>query len=78
MIYAVIKSVGHYIHWPTLFMAVLAFAIMYGFKTNRTQTAECSWSPLRLPTILSWVIGFEHNAVVDVSTIPFRAGQTED
>jgi MFS superfamily sulfate permease-like transporter len=68
MIYAVIKSVGHYIHWPTLFMAVLAFAIMYGLKRIGPRLPNVLVA-VAVTTILSWVIGFEHNAVVDVSTI---------
>jgi len=32
IIYRVIKAAGHYLHWPTLLMAALAFVIMYGLK----------------------------------------------
>ena len=68
MIYAVIKAVGHYIHWPTLFMGALAFAIMYGLKRIGPRLPNVL-AAVAVTTILSWIIGFEHNAVVDVSAI---------
>jgi MFS superfamily sulfate permease-like transporter len=67
-IYRVFKAAAHYLHWPTLFMGVLAFVIMYGLK----------WLSPRLPnvlaavvitTVLSWSLGFENNVVVGVSRI---------
>jgi MFS superfamily sulfate permease-like transporter len=68
MIYAVIKAVGHYIHWPTLFMGALAFAIMYGLKRIAPRLPNVLVA-VAVTTVLSWVLGFERNAVVDVSAI---------
>ena len=57
-----------YTHWPTLFMGVLAFVIM--FLTKRLDS--------RLPgvlvavvvtTLISWAFHFEHNISVNLSTI---------
>jgi MFS superfamily sulfate permease-like transporter len=31
-IFRILKAAWHYTHWPTLFMATLAFVIMYGLK----------------------------------------------
>jgi anti-anti-sigma factor len=67
-IYRVLQAAGHYRHWPTLLMGMLAFIIMYGLK----------WLSPRLPnvlaavvitTLLSWSLGFEHQVLVDVSEI---------
>ena len=68
MIYAVIQAVGHYIHWPTLFMGALAFAIMYGLKRIAPRLPNVLVA-VTATTVLSWALGFEHNAVVDVSAI---------
>jgi MFS superfamily sulfate permease-like transporter len=68
MIYAVVKAGGDYIHWPTLFMGALAFAIMYALKRIGPRLPNVLVA-VAVTTILSWVLGFEHNAVVDVSAI---------
>lgn len=56
----VVKSAVHYTHWPTLFMGVFAFGIMYGLK----------WLSPRIPNVLvavvitttiSWAMGFQHD-----------------
>ncbi len=68
MIYGVVKAAGHYIHWPTLFMGALAFVIMYGLKRLSPRLPNVLVAVV-VTTILSWSLGFEHNVVVDVSTI---------
>ena len=64
----VVKGAVHYTHWPTLFMGVFAFGIMYGLK----------WLSPRIPnvlvavvitTILSWAMGFQHDRSVAIDTI---------
>ena len=68
MIYGVIKAAGHYMHWPTLFMGVLAFVIMYALK-RITPRLPNVLAAVVITTILSWSLGFEHNVVVDVSAV---------
>ena len=68
MIYGVIKAAGHYMHWPTLFMGVLAFVIMYALK-RITPRLPNVLAAVVITTILSWSLEFEHNVVVDVSTV---------
>jgi len=68
MIYAVIKAAGHYIHWPTLFMGALAFAIMYGLKRISPRLPNVL-AAVVITTVLSWGLGFEHNVVVKIAAI---------
>ncbi len=68
MIYRVIKSAGHYTHWPTLFMAMAAVAIMYGLKRLAPRVPNVL-AAVAATTVISWAIGFEYNAVVDISSI---------
>jgi MFS superfamily sulfate permease-like transporter len=67
-IYGVIKAAEHYMHWPTLFMGVLAFAVMYGLKRVSPRLPNVLVAVV-ITTTLSWSLGFEHNAVVDVSAV---------
>lgn len=67
-IYRVVESAFHYTHWPTLFMGALAFAIMYGLKRISPKLPNVLFA-VAVTTIISWAIGFEHNARVDVSAI---------
>ena len=67
-IYRIIKAAGHQTHWPTLFMATLAFAIMYGLKRVSPRIPNVLVA-VAITTFLSWALGFEQNAVVDISDI---------
>jgi len=69
-VYNVIKAAIYYTHWPTLVIAILAFAIMIFIK----------WYNKRLPgvlaaviitTIISWAIGFERNVKADISQLHY-------
>lgn len=55
-------------HWPTLFLGVLAFAIMYGIK-RVSKKAPNVLIAVVVTTAISWMIGFERNAVVNISAI---------
>ena len=68
LIAATIKAAVHYLHWPTLFMGALAFVIMYGLK-RVVPRAPNVLAAVAATTVLSWILGFEHNVVVDVSVI---------
>jgi len=68
IIYGVIKAAGHYTHWPTLLMGALAFAIMYGLKRIAPIIPNVLVAVV-ITTALSWGLGFEHNAVVDIAAI---------
>jgi len=68
LIYRVIKAAGHYLHWPTLFMAALAFVIMYGLKRISAKLPNVL-AAVVITTVLSWALGFEDNAAVDITDI---------
>lgn len=64
----VVKGAIHYTHWPTLFMGVFAFGIMYGLK----------WLSPRIPNVLvavvitttiSWAMGFQHDQTAGIDAI---------
>ena len=64
----VVKGAMHYTHLPTLGMGVLAFAIMVGLKkiNPRIPNVLCA---VVITTLLSWATGFNHDAIVNVSSI---------
>ncbi|BBO92145.1 SulP family inorganic anion transporter [Desulfosarcina ovata] len=64
----VIRAAMHYIHWPTLMMAVFAFTVMVVLKKI----------PLRLPnvlvavaatTLISWATGFEQKVILPLEAV---------
>src|SRR5210317_16384 len=67
-IYGVIKAAGHYMHWPTLFMGVLAFAVMYGLKRVSPRLPNVLVAVV-ITTALSWGLGFERNVVFDITAL---------
>ncbi|KGM43386.1 DNA repair protein [Alkalispirochaeta odontotermitis] len=71
-IYRVFQSAGHYLHWPTLLMGAMAFAIMYGLKRLSPRLPNVL-AAVVITTIISWGLGFENNLVVDISKIHAEA-----
>ena len=67
-LYQLVRTAGHHIHWPTLMMGALAFVIMYGLKRTAPRLPNVL-AAVVVTTVLSWGLGFEHNAVVDISAI---------
>ena len=67
-IFRVFKAALHYTHWPTLLMAVLAFAIMYGLKRLAPRIPNVVVAVV-ITTGLSWAVGFEHTRIADIETI---------
>ena len=58
-----IKAALDHTHWPTLTMAILAFAIMYAVKRYK-PTLPSVLIAVIITTVLSWLFGFEqHNKV---------------
>jgi SulP family sulfate permease len=64
----VVENALVYTHWPTLGMGVLAFAIMYGLRRVSRKIPNVLVAVV-VTTLLSWAIGFQHDATVDVSAI---------
>ena len=67
-IFRILKAAWHYIHWPTLFVATLAFVIMYGLKRLAPRTPNVIVAVV-ITTVLSWAFGFEHTSVADISAL---------
>jgi sulfate permease, SulP family len=64
----VYEAAAHYTHWPTLFIGLLALAIMGSLKRVTPKIPNVLVAVV-VTTTLSWMIGFEHNAIVDSSAI---------
>ncbi|MDL1958113.1 MAG: SulP family inorganic anion transporter [Deltaproteobacteria bacterium] len=64
----VVQEAIHYTHWPTLFLGALAFAIMYGLRRIAPKIPNVLVA-VAITTVISWAIGFQHNANVDILAI---------
>ncbi|MDR2551150.1 MAG: STAS domain-containing protein [Desulfobulbus sp.] len=64
----VVQSAIHYTHWPTFFIGLLALAIMITLKRIAPRVPNVLVAVV-VTTLLSWLIGFEHNAAVDGKVI---------
>jgi SulP family sulfate permease len=71
----VVEAAFHYTHWPTLFMGLLAFGVMYGLKKVSPRIPNVLVA-VALTTTISWATGFEHNLTVDISAIHSTKVQT--
>ncbi|NOZ00362.1 MAG: SulP family inorganic anion transporter [Deltaproteobacteria bacterium] len=67
----VAESAAHFTHWPTVGMAVLAFGIMYGMK-RLWPRAPNVLAAVVVTILLSWGLGFKHDATVDASKLKSR------
>ncbi len=59
-VYNVVKAAIAHTHWPTLALAILAFAIMIGLKRLNPKIPYVLVAVV-VTTILAWATGFEHN-----------------
>lgn len=64
----VCRAAVHHTHWPTLFMGVLAFAIMYGLRRIAPKIPNVLVA-VAITTGIAWGTGFEHNSRVGISAI---------
>jgi MFS superfamily sulfate permease-like transporter len=67
-IYNTMIAAWHHTHWPTLSMASLAFVIMYGLKRLSPRIPNVLVAVM-VTTLLSWALGFEQKAVVNIADI---------
>lgn len=66
----VVEGAFHYTHWPTLGMGVLAITTMVGLKKINPRIPNVLVAVV-ITTVLSWAIGFNHDAKVDIATIQY-------
>jgi len=64
----VVAAAVHHTHWPTCIMGVAAFAIMYGLKKFNPRIPNVLVA-VAVTTVVSFAIGFEHNATVNLAAI---------
>ncbi len=67
-VYNVVKASLVYTHWPTLGIAALAFAIMYGLKRLYPKAPNVLVAVI-VTTVLSWATGYEHTCKTCLSAI---------
>lgn len=64
----VCRAAYQYTHWPTLIMGALAFGIMYGLRRLNPKIPNVLVA-VAVTTLLSWGLGFQHDARVNVAAI---------
>ena len=67
-IYNVLKSAVQFTHWPTLFMGLLAFGIMYSLKRISKNIPNVLVA-VAVTTVISWAMGFEYNRHINIASI---------
>jgi len=67
-IYRVVRAAVEYTHWPTLGMAVLAFAIMYGLRRLNPKIPNVLVA-VAGTTLLSWATGFQNDFKTDMASL---------
>jgi len=67
---AVFKGAFYYTHWPTIFMGILAFVLMYGLKRISPKIPSILIAVV-ITTIISWTVGFERDVKVSIDTIDY-------
>lgn len=67
-VFNVLVAATAYTHWPTVGMAVLAFAIMISLKRLNPRIPNVLVAVM-VTTVLSWVLGFERNHQTDLAHI---------
>ena len=70
-IFNVIISAFDYTHWPTLALAILAFAIMFGLKKLNPKIPYVLVAVV-VTTVISWATGFEHNYKAHMKNLECR------
>lgn len=64
----VVQSAFHFTHWPTFFIGALALAIMIILKRMAPRVPNVLVAVI-VTTVLSWMLGFEHNTAVDSKAV---------
>jgi sulfate permease, SulP family len=67
-IIAVVREAFHYTHWPTFFIGVLAFGIMYGLKRLFPRIPNVLVAVV-VTTLISWGTGFERHETIPIERI---------
>ncbi|MEW6079223.1 MAG: SulP family inorganic anion transporter [Thermodesulfobacteriota bacterium] len=63
-----VEAAIHYTHWPTLFMGILAFAIMVVLKRINPRIPNVLVA-VAVTTVMAWLMGFEYNKPVPLTAV---------
>ncbi|MBD3299404.1 MAG: hypothetical protein GF341_12155, partial [candidate division Zixibacteria bacterium] len=74
-VYRVLEAAVEFTHWPTVGLAVLAFAIMYGLKSLNERIPYVLIA-VAVTTVIAWQTGYEHNRKVSMTAIESHAVQS--
>ena len=69
-VYRVCKTAYHFMHWPTFFMAVFAFVVMYILAKISPKLPNVLIA-VSLATLISWISGFERNVTIDAGKLAY-------
>jgi len=72
----VLVSTIHFTHWPTLLLAVLSFAIMFGLK-KVSRRIPYVLAAVVITTVISIAIGFEHRSPTTLESIQSEQVRTQ-
>ncbi len=64
----VCKAAFHFTHWPTFFMGLFAFGLMYGLRRIAPKVPNVLVAVV-LAILISRLMGFERNVKIDISQI---------
>ncbi len=67
-IYRVLEAATHYVHWASLWLAMLAFVIMYGLKKLNPKIPFVLLAVI-ITTLISKHTNFEHNEIVSLGSV---------
>ncbi|MBF0225137.1 MAG: STAS domain-containing protein [Desulfobacterales bacterium] len=67
-IIAVIEAAFHYTHWPTFFMGIFAFGIMYFLKKLAPKIPNVLVA-VAVTTVIAWGVGFKNDATTTISNL---------
>ncbi len=73
-VYRVIKAALEYTHWPTCFLAVLAFVIMIVLRWYNRKLPGVLIAVV-ITTLIAWATGFEKHRTVELSQIEVKEVQ---
>ena len=73
-VYRVVAAAVAQVHWPTVGMAALAFAIMYGLRRLNPKVPYVLVAVV-VTTTLSWATGFKHDRVVEIERVHSTAAR---
>jgi SulP family sulfate permease len=69
-VFRVCKTAYHFMHWPTFFMAVFAFVVMYTLAKIAPKLPNVLIA-VSVTTFISWAGGFERNVTIDAAQLVY-------